>query len=195
MANNHPPYAAEFGQQMAKPVQARPPAELAREFDVTAQAITSPSTPPRKISCMAGFPPHPDVLSAVQAGLAPGKVAATVLLLLLTVSQPAFASQTACVFSTGKAADYYELEFIGDSGTKPLIVFSSTAFGDGRRITLDAARYRLTRFDQKTGKVQLQFRNRRDPSLPHSFSLAGNGGRARLSIGARHIDGEMQCKF
>lgn len=106
---------------------------------------------------------------------------------------PAVASQTACTFASAQGSDYYEIEFIGYDDRRPVVVFSSTAFGAGRRIGLAPADYRLTAFSRAERRVDLAFRNPRDPALPPSFSLSGEGGRARLVIGTARIEGDLQC--
>lgn len=112
---------------------------------------------------------------------------------LLLASQSVSASQTACVFSADKAQDYYEVEFIGYGDTKPMIVFSSTSLGAGKRLTLHPGNYTLTQFSQKAGKVDMKFRNPEDPAQPPSFSLVGAGGRARLAIGSSIVAGDFKC--
>jgi len=116
---------------------------------------------------------------------------ASALLLLALLAQPVLASQTACIFSTGKTSQYYELEFIGYGDTKPLLVFSSTTFRAGQRIALPAAD--LKHFRQKARSVSLEFRNPGDPALPPSFTLAGTGAQAWLSIGSARLQGDSKC--
>jgi hypothetical protein len=111
------------------------------------------------------------------------------------VSQPAAASQTACVISSDKAPHYYELEFIGYSDRDPMIVFSSTAFGSGKRFPLRSADYTLKQFNQQAGSVSLEFRNPNDPALPPSFNLTGISSGARLTIGPDTIRGVLACNF
>lgn len=118
---------------------------------------------------------------------------AFVTLLLALAGHPAVASQTACTFEGGKAPQYYELEFIGYSDVNPMIVFSSTVFGSGKRITLQPQSYSLTRFSQKAAMVHLVFRNPGNRALPPSFSLVGRGGKAQLTIGATVINGSLKC--
>ncbi len=118
----------------------------------------------------------------------------TLLVALLAVFSPcAIASQTACVFSTEPSPSYYEVEFIGDDDAKPMIVFSSTDFGAGKRFTLSAEHYALKRFDPKAGAVDLEFRNPGDVALPPSFGLVGNEGRTRLKTGSVTVEGELKC--
>ena len=118
---------------------------------------------------------------------------ALVAVLLALASQPATASQTACTFEGGEAPQYYELEFVGYSDVNPMIVFSSTAFNSGKRITLQSESYTLTRFSQKAAMVHLLFRNPGNSSLPPSFSLTGRGGKAQLTIGSTVINGSLKC--
>ena len=118
---------------------------------------------------------------------------ALVIVLLALASQPAVASQTACTFESNKASQYYELEFIGYSDVNPMIVFSSTAFGSGKRITLEPENYSLENFNQKTAMVHLEFRNPGNGSLPPSFSLTGRSGKAQLKIGPTTVDGSLKC--
>lgn len=113
--------------------------------------------------------------------------------LLVLAGPPAIASQTACTFEGGKAPQYYELEFIGDSDVDPMIVFSSTAFGSGKRITLQPENYSLKDFSQKAEMIHLEFHNPGVDSLPPSFILTGRRGRALLKIGSIAIDGSLKC--
>lgn len=108
--------------------------------------------------------------------------------------QPALASQTACVFSAGQAPHYYELEFIGYGDAQPMIVFSSTAFGAGKRFTLKPENYSLRNFNPKAGTVNLEFRNPGDSSLPPSFGLDGADGRALFKTGSVIIGGNLKCE-
>lgn len=118
-----------------------------------------------------------------------------VIVLLALASQPAFASQTACTFEGGKPPQYYELEFIGYSDANPMIVFSSTAFGSGKRITLPPENYSLKNFSQKAANIHLEFRNPGSGSLPPSFSLTGHRGHAQLKIGSTTVDGSLKCGY
>lgn len=106
---------------------------------------------------------------------------------------PAEASQTACVFEGGEASHYYELEFIGYDDVSPTIVFSSTAFGSGKRITLQPGNYSLKEFSRKKSTLHLEFRNPGNDSLPPSFSLTSQGSRSQLKIGSSIIDGTLYC--
>lgn len=115
--------------------------------------------------------------------------------LLALVGKPALASQTACTFSAGDASRYYELEFIGYGDTDPIIVFSSTTFGSGKRITLSPADYSFKHFGQKARKVSLAFRNPKSPALPPSFNLNGVDGRATLTIGSSVMEGDLKCDY
>ncbi|MDP3817103.1 hypothetical protein [Pseudomonas sp.] len=116
---------------------------------------------------------------------------ASAVMLLTLVAQPVLASQTACIFSTGKTSHYYELEFIGYSDTKPMLVFSSTTFRAGQRTPLPPAD--LKHFSQKARSVSLAFRNPEDPALPPSFTLAGTGDHAWLTIGSARLQGDLKC--
>lgn len=118
---------------------------------------------------------------------------APVAALLILASQPTLASQTACVFSGDAAPQYYELEFIGYGDPNPMIVFSSTAFASGQRVTLHPADYTLKQFNQKAAMVSLEFRNPGGRALPPSFSLVGRSGHARLKIGATVVEGTLRC--
>lgn len=120
---------------------------------------------------------------------------AAALMLLALLAQPVLASQTACIFSTGKTSQYYELEFLGYSDSTPMLVFSSTTFRAGQRIALPAADYRLKQFSQKARSVSLQFHNPEDPALPPSFTLAGTGDQAWLTIGSARIQGVLTCAY
>lgn len=120
---------------------------------------------------------------------------AAALMLLPLLARPVLASQTACIFSTGKASHYYELEFIGYDASNPLLVFSSTRFRAGQRIALPAADYRLEHFSQQARSVSLEFRNPGDPALPPSFTLAGTGEQAWLTIGSARIQGALNCDY
>lgn len=115
------------------------------------------------------------------------------LMMLTLISQPALASRTACIFSGDTAAHYYEVEFIGYDDKKPMIVFSSTAFGSGKRITLQPGHYTLKHFSPKTQRIDLAFRNPNDCALPRSFRLVGTGDNARLDIGSSAIQGVLTC--
>lgn len=115
--------------------------------------------------------------------------------LLALIGQPALASQTACTFSAGDASRYYELEFIGYGDADPIIVFSSTTFESGKRITLSPADYSLRHFNQKARKVSLEFRNPRNLALPPSFNLNGVDGRAILTIGSSIVEGDLKCDY
>lgn len=115
--------------------------------------------------------------------------------LLALIGQPALASQTACTFSAGDASRYYELEFMGYGDTDPIIVFSSTTFESGKRITLNPANYSLRHLDQKARKISLVFRNPKSPALPPSFSLNGVDGRATLTIGSSVMEGDLKCDY
>ena len=117
-----------------------------------------------------------------------------VVVFLAVASQPAYASQTACTFEGGKAPQYYELEFIGYGDVNPMIVFSSTAFSSGKRITLQPENYTLKRFSQKTAMVYLEFRNPGNGSLPPSFNLTGHRGEAQLTIGPATVNGSLKCE-
>ncbi len=111
------------------------------------------------------------------------------------LSQSALASQTACQFSTGQSPHYYDLEFVGYSDARPVIVYSSTAFGSGKRLTLSPENYSLKNFSQKAGTVDLEFRNPNDRSLPPSFGLVGTGGRALFKSGSMIIEGSFKCDY
>lgn len=113
--------------------------------------------------------------------------------LLILASQPALASQTVCTFESGKSSPYYELEFIGYSDANPMIVFSSTAFGSGKRVTLQPADYTLQHFNSSLAAVLLEFRNPGNHALPPSFTLSGRSGRAKLKIGATAVGGTLHC--
>lgn len=113
--------------------------------------------------------------------------------LMLLASWPALASQTVCTFEGGTSSPYYELEFIGYSDARPMIVFSSTAFGAGQRVTLPPADYTLKQFNSGTAAVRLEFRNPGSGALPASFTLAGRGGHATLKIGSTAVTGAFRC--
>jgi len=113
--------------------------------------------------------------------------------LLILVGQHALASQTLCTFESGTSSPYYELEFIGYSDAKPVIVFSSTAFGAGKRVTLQAADYTLRQFSSSTAAVVLEFRNPGSGALPASFTLTGRGGDATLKSGSTAVTGTFRC--
>lgn len=115
------------------------------------------------------------------------------LLLPALLAPPVFASQTACIFSTGQTSPYYELEFIGYGDSRPTLVFSSTTFRAGQRIALPAAQYRLQQFSQQARSVKLEFQNPADPALPPSFTLAGTGEQAWLTIGSTRLLGDLRC--
>lgn len=115
--------------------------------------------------------------------------------LLACFSPPALASQTACVFASGLSSDYYELEFIGESDAKSVIVFSSTAFGSGKRYTLSPENYALKHFDQKAEAVDLEFDNPGNVALPPSFRLVGRDGRAWFKTGSVLVEGEFKCDY
>ena len=121
------------------------------------------------------------------------KLAFIVILLALMV-QPALASQTACMFSTDKATHYYEIEFVGYSDTDPMIVFSSTVFGSGKRFTLHPSNYTLEHFSKKARAVSLEFRSQEGSAMP-PFTLVGTAGRASLKIGSNDIEGDLRCDF
>ena len=87
------------------------------------------------------------------------------------------------------------MEFIGYGDADPIIVFSSTTFGSGERITLNPADYSLKNFSQKARKVSLEFRNPQNLALPLSFSLNGIDGRAMLTIGSSTIEGDLKCDY
>lgn len=123
----------------------------------------------------------------------PSALSGLLAALLALASPPATASQTACTFEGGKAPQYYEVEFIGYSDVNPMIVFSSTTFGSGKRITLQPETYSLKRFSQKAAMVHLEFRNPGSRSLPPSFNLAGQRGKAHLKIGSATVDGSLKC--
>lgn len=119
---------------------------------------------------------------------------ALVATLLALASQPTIASQTACTFSGGKEPQYFELEFIGYSDANPLIVFSSSEFASGKRVTLNPTHYVLNHFSQSTATINLAFRNPGNQMLPPSFSLlTGHEGRAQLKMGSTIVDGELKC--
>jgi hypothetical protein len=113
--------------------------------------------------------------------------------LLALIGQPALASQTVCTFSAGEASRYYELEFVGYGDTSPIIVFSSTEFGSGKRITLHPTDYSLKQFSPRSEKISLEFRSPKNAAQPPSFTLNGAGGRAILSIGSSAIGGDLSC--
>ncbi len=112
--------------------------------------------------------------------------------LLLFFSPLALASQTACVFASGPSPDYYEIEFI-EGDAKPMIVFSSTVFGSGKRYTLSPENYELNHFDQKAGTVDLEFENPGDAALPPPFGLVGRNGRAWFKTGPTIVEGKFKC--
>ncbi|MGR4871255.1 hypothetical protein ACIPRI_20630 [Variovorax sp. LARHSF232] len=109
------------------------------------------------------------------------------------LSQSALASQTACQFSTGQSPHHYELEFVAYSDAKPVIVYSSTTFGSGKRLTLSPENYSLKNFNQKEGRVDLEFRNPNDLALPPSFGLVGIGGRGLFKSGSVIVEGSFKC--
>lgn len=119
---------------------------------------------------------------------------ALVATLLALASHPTIASQTACTFSGGKEPQYFEMEFIGYSDANPLIVFSSSEFASGKRVTLNPTHYILKHFSQSTATINLAFRNPGNRMLPPSFSLlTGHDGRAQLKMGSTVVDGELKC--
>ena len=118
---------------------------------------------------------------------------ASAVMLWAVVAQPVFGSQTGCTFSTGDTPGYYEIEFIGYGDTMPVLVFSATTFGAGKRITLRPADYTLHHFSQKDRRVGLEFRNPQNPALPPSFTLAGTGDHVWLTIGAIRTRGDLKC--
>ena len=122
------------------------------------------------------------------------KLISTVALLSF-FGQSALASQTSCVFSTGQSPHYYELEFIGYGDVKPMIVFSSTVFGSGKRFTLSPDNYTLKNFNPKARTVDLEFRNPNDLTLPPSFGLVGTDGRALFKTGSMIIAGNFKCDY
>jgi len=113
--------------------------------------------------------------------------------LLLLATGPALASQTVCTFESGTSSPYYEVEFIGYSDARPMVVFSSTAFGAGRRVTLQPADYTLKQFNSSTAAVLLEFRNPGSGALPPSFTLTGRGGHATFTIGSKAVPGVFRC--
>lgn len=113
--------------------------------------------------------------------------------LITLASQPVLASQTVCTFESAKASRYYELEFIGDGHVKPMIVFASTTFSSGKRVTLQAADYTLKHFDPGRAAVLLEFRNPGSTAWPPSFTLSGRRGRATLQIGSTAVGGTFRC--
>ena len=112
---------------------------------------------------------------------------------MLLASWPALASQTVCTFESGQSSPYYELEFIGYSDATPMIVFSSTAFGSGQRVTLQSADYTLKQFSSSTAAVLLEFRNPGSGALPPSFTLTGRSGHATFRIGSMAVPGVFRC--
>lgn len=118
---------------------------------------------------------------------------APALMLWALLAQPVLASQTSCTFTTVDTPDYYEIEFIGYTDTNPVLVFSSTAFGSGKRIALPPADYTLNYFSRKEGRVGLEYRNPQNPALPPSFALAGIGANVWLTIGSARLRGELKC--
>lgn len=118
---------------------------------------------------------------------------APALMLWALLAQPVLASQTNCTFTTVDTPGYYEIEFIGYTDTNPVLVFSSTAFGSGKRIALPTADYTLNYFSRKEGRVGLEYRNPQNPALPPSFALAGIGANVWLTIGSARLRGELKC--
>ena len=118
-----------------------------------------------------------------------------VISLLVLFSGSAVASSTACQFSGTYDEDLYEIEFIGHDDRAPLIVFSSTASGGGRRIALPAAHYELKTFDSGKQAVALRFTNPGNPSLPPSFTFDASGEQGILRIGSRRITGQAGWSF
>ena len=104
--------------------------------------------------------------------------------LMLLASWPALASQTVCTFESGTSSPYYELEFIGYSDARPMIVFSSTAFGAGQRVTLPPADYTLKQLNSGTAAVRLEFRNPGSGALPASAVSPSAWGSTPASAGA-----------
>ena len=116
--------------------------------------------------------------------------------LLALVSQPAIASQTACTFSGGKEPQYFEIEFIGYRDANPMVVFSSSEFASGKRVTLKPADYVLKHFSQSTATLNLAFRNPGSHLLPPSFSLlTRRHGDAQLKMGSTIVNGELKCDY
>jgi len=114
--------------------------------------------------------------------------------LLTSRAEPAFGSQTACMFSTDEVPQYYEVEFIGYSDTEPMIVFRSE-LDSGKGFTLHPENYTLRYLSQKARAVGLKFDNPEDSTMPPSFTLAGVDGRATLKIGPSVIEGDLRCDF
>ena len=96
---------------------------------------------------------------------------ASAVMLWPVVAQPVLGSQTGCTFSAGDTPDYYEIEFIGYSDTKPVLVFSATTFGAGKRIALRPADYTLHHFSQKDGLSGLSFGTHRTLRCRHPLRL------------------------
>lgn len=112
---------------------------------------------------------------------------------LALAGNSAWASQTACTFEGGQPPQYYELEFIGYGDAKPMVVFSSTAFGAGKRITLPVEHYSVENFRQVAARLRLAFRNPGNEALPPSFTLSARKGEGRLSMGSITVDGALHC--
>lgn len=97
--------------------------------------------------------------------------------------------------SLGVSPHHYELEFIGYGDAAPVIVFSSTAFGSGKRLTLSPENYTLENFSQRARAVDLAFRNPDDLGLPSSFGLVGTAGRAFFKSGSMIVEGSFKCDY
>lgn len=110
---------------------------------------------------------------------------------LALASAPTMASQTACTFEGEKASQYYELELIGYGDSDPVVSFSSTALGSGKRSVLAPGQYRLRHFSARNAEIDLEFRVPGIDATP--FTLLGRNGLARLTVGSAIVDGSFRC--
>ena len=109
---------------------------------------------------------------------------------LVAAAIPAAATSTMCVFEGSSDSSSYNIEFIG-YGKVSVIQMNLPA---GPR-NLPEGSYKVMQFDQRGGKIELEYRNPGDPSLPPSFALKGRRNDVRMTIGNERIMGTLSCDF
>ncbi len=108
--------------------------------------------------------------------------------MLVAFLAPASATVTLCTFST-YTADGYSLEFTGHGEIQTI------ESHDQSPRMLEWRNYAVLDFDLESERIHLEHRNQWSPFFLPSFTLKGKGPFTWMTLGERHVPGEMNCDW
>lgn len=118
------------------------------------------------------------------------RMIATVVLTTMLVASvtPAWATVTLCDFSP-YTADGYSIEFTGHGEIQTI------ESHDQSPRMLEWRYYAVLDFDRDAERIHLEHRNQWSPFRLPSFTLKGAGPSTWMTIGNRHVLGELNCDW